>query len=326
MSDELKDLDFTNKETLETLIEQTYKVENEYKALQKVLKEMLEVLPNALWVLDNKKNIILQNHLAAANAELLGQIDLKKPNDELEFKGRFFVAKVLADNEKFIIQATDISDQKRNERLASMGAVAAHLAHEIRNPIGSVSLLASTLYARTELKNKHIVLEMQKAISRVERIINSTLLFTKGVHINRICFDLSELKDECEQVCAAYNFSSDIKFDFSFPQMQINADKSLLSLVLQNLIYNGIDAIEESERGSGTLCVKASAANGEICVRVYDDGVEIADEKAVFEAFKTTKLKGNGLGLSLSKQIIEAHGGKMGFEKKPKCFYFVLGM
>lgn len=324
MSDELKDLDFTNKETLETLIEQTYKVENEYKALQKVLKEMLEVLPNALWVLDNKKNIILQNHLAAANAELLGQIDLKKPNDELEFKGRFFVAKVLADNEKFIIQATDISDQKRNERLASMGAVAAHLAHEIRNPIGSVSLLASTLYARTELKNKHIVLEMQKAISRVERIINSTLLFTKGVHIDRLCFDLSELKDECEQVCAAYNFSSDIKFDFSFPQMQINADKSLLSLVLQNLIYNGIDAIEESERGSGTLCVKASAANGEICVRVYDDGVEIADEKAVFEAFKTTKLKGNGLGLSLSKQIIEAHGGKMGFEKEPKCFYFVL--
>ncbi len=52
-----------------------------------------------------------------------------------------------------------------------MGSVAAHLAHEIRNPIGSISLLASTLFARSELKNKHIVLEIQKAIARVERIV-----------------------------------------------------------------------------------------------------------------------------------------------------------
>lgn len=127
----------------------------------------------------------MQNQEALKNPKLLSIISLDKIRDELEFEGRFYAVKIIAHNEKTIVSATDISDEKRNERLASMGSVAAHLAHEIRNPIGSISLLASTL-ARSELKNKHIVLEIQKAIARVERIVNSTLLFTKGVHINAL--------------------------------------------------------------------------------------------------------------------------------------------
>ncbi len=58
--------------------------------------------------------------------------------------------------------------------------------------------------------------------------------------------------------------------------------------------------------------------------RVYDNGCEIKDENLVFEAFRTTKLKGNGLGLSLSKEIINAHKGELKFEIQPKNFYFVL--
>lgn len=332
MNDEsLKNLDFTNKETLEALIEQTYVIENEYNALkesfaslQQMMNEIVEVLPNALWMLNKDKSIHLQNQLGKENDELLGAIDLSKAHYELEFKGHFFVVKNISYGDKFIIQATDISAEKRNERLASMGSVAAHLAHEIRNPIGSISLLVSTLYERSELKNKHIVLEMQKAISRVERIVNSTLLFTKGVHINAAPFNLSELKDECETVVNSYNFNAKIDFEFDFLDLELNADKALLSLVLQNLIYNGIDAIEEKEADCGKVCIKTSVENAKIWVKVYDDGKEIADEKAVFEAFKTTKLKGNGLGLSLSKEIINAHGGELNFSKEPKCFYFAL--
>lgn len=332
MNDEtLKNLDFNNKETLEALIEQTYVVENEYKALnesyaslRQMVSEIIEVLPNALWVLNQDKSINLQNQLGNENADLLGAIDLSKAHYELEFKGHFFVVKNISYGDKFIIQATDISAEKRNERLVSMGSVAAHLAHEIRNPIGSISLLASTLFARSELKNKHIVLEMQKAIARVERIVNSTLLFTKGVHINAAPFNLRELKDECEAVVNSYNFNAKIDFEFDFLDGEVNADKALLSLVLQNLIYNGIDAIEEKEAEFGKVCIKTSVENAKIWVRVYDDGKAIADEKAVFEAFKTTKLKGNGLGLSLSKEIVGAHGGELNFDTEPKCFYFTL--
>lgn len=329
--DLVKNLDFNNKETLEALIEQTYVVENEYKALKEsyaslmqMMNEIIKVLPNALWVLNNDKSITLQNQLGKENAKLLEAIDLSKAHYELEFGGNFFVVRNISYGDKFIIQATDISVEKRNERLVSMGSVAAHLAHEIRNPIGSISLLASTLFARSELKNKHIVLEMQKAISRVERIVNSTLLFTKGVHINKAYFNFAELKDECEAVVNSYNFNAKIDFKFDFLELELNADKALLSLVLQNLIYNSIDAIEEKEAEFGAVNIKTSIENGKIWVRVFDDGKEIADEKVVFEAFKTTKLKGNGLGLSLSKEIIKAHEGELNFIKEPKCFYFTL--
>ena len=59
-------------------------------------------------------------------------------------------------------------------------------------------------------------------------------------------------------------------------------------------------------------------------MEILDNGCEIKDEKLDFEAFKTTKLKGNGLGLSLSKEIINAHKGELGFKIKPKLFYFTL--
>ena len=331
----LKSLDSNEKEALQKglkdLIEQTYVIENEYKILNEnynflrnMMDEIIEVLPSALWVLDEKKNIILQNKEALKNQKLLNIIDLEKSRDELEFERKFYAVKNTAHNEKTIILATDISDEKRNERLASMGGVAAHLAHEIRNPIGSISLLASTLFARSELKNKHIVFEIQKAIARVERIVNSTLLFTKGVHINASNFNLLELKEECESAISSYNFSAEIDFKIEFLDLQIYADKALLSLVLQNLIYNSIDAIEESETNEPKIEILSTLQNDKLCIKVYDNGCAIKDENLVFEAFKTTKLKGNGLGLSLSKEIINAHKGELGFEGFPKNFYFTL--
>ncbi|MPV53796.1 GHKL domain-containing protein [Campylobacter hepaticus] len=331
----LRTLDSHEKETLqkglESLIEQTYVIENEYKILNEnynflraMVDEIIEVLPSALWILDKEKNIILQNQEALKNPKLLNIISLDKMRDELEFEGSFYAIKIIDHNEKTIISAIDISDEKRNERLASMGSVAAHLAHEIRNPIGSISLLASTLFARSEFKNKHIVLEIQKSIARVERIVKSTLLFTKGVHINTACFNILELKEECQSAINAYNFSASIDFVIDFLDMKICADKVLLSLVLQNLIYNAIDAIEEKEVENPYIRIIATCENDLLCIRIYDNGCVIKDKNRVFEAFKTTKLKGNGLGLSLSKEIIDAHKGNLGFELDPKNFYFTL--
>ncbi|MCR6591229.1 two-component sensor histidine kinase [Campylobacter insulaenigrae] len=331
----LKSLDSNEKEDLQRglklLIEQTYVVENaynqlneNYSALIHTINEIIEVLPMALWVLDTNKNITLQNNLAKQQPELLECIDFQKSHYELEFEHKFYLVKVTSHADKLIISATDISDEKRNERLASMGIVAAHLAHEIRNPIGSISLLSSTLFERSELKNKHIVLEIQKAISRVERIVNSTLLFTKGVHVNLSHFNIKELQEECEQAINSYNYLININFIFDFIDFVIYADKALLALVLQNLIYNAIDAIEEIEEENGEIQIICTKREDKIFIKVYDNGIAIKDKKMVFEAFKTTKLKGNGLGLSLSKQIIEAHNGVLGFEDNPKCFYIEL--
>lgn len=331
----LNSLDTAEKEVfkkgLSDLIEQTYVIENEYKllnesyeSLQSFIKQIVETMPNSIWVLEDNGEIFLQNSEAEKNRELLNFIDFSKVKDEVEHEGEFYLIKTIKKDEKTIVSATDITGEKRRERLASMGQVAAHLSHEIRNPIGSIALLASTLFNRVDIKSKPIVLEMKRSIWRVERIIKATLLFTKGIQINMQRFSIKELESECEQAVSYYTYTKDIEFDIELFDDTIQGDKDLLSLVLQNLLFNAIDAIEEDDKEEGRVVVKGEMAQGFYEISVLDSGKQIENETILFEPFKTTKTKGNGLGLTLSKQIIEAHDGEICVKKNPKRFYIRL--
>ncbi|AQW82704.1 sensor histidine kinase [Campylobacter pinnipediorum] len=312
---------------LKNLIEQTYMIEQEYKNLyasyenlQKIIKDVVDVLPTAIWILNSDETLFLQNAQASKNNKLFNQLDLNEAEYEIEFEAKFYLVKISNKDDKKIISAIDITSQKRNERLASMGQVAAHLAHEIRNPIGSISLLSSTLLKRVDDKNSFIVKEMQSAIWRVERIIKATLLFTKGVHINRQPFNFLDLKKDCEDALKYYDYSKEIDIRLDFQKSFYNADKELLSLVFQNLLFNAIDAIEDDENDSGEIKIWYEKTDEEHRFYMYDSGVSIADKRIVFEPFKTTKLKGNGLGLSLCLQIIQAHKGSIEISLNPKTF------
>ena len=316
------------KKGLEDLISQTYVIEDEYKklnesytSLQNFIAQIIEVQPNALWVLDENGEIFLQNSEAKKITGLLKHIDdSSKSTYEIEHKGNFYLVKVALQEDKTIISATDITEEKRKDRLASMGQVAAHLSHEIRNPIGSVSLLASTLFKKVDIKSKPLVLEIRKAIWRVERIIKATLLFTKSLQPNFQYFCLDKLNEECELAVEQYTFSKDIDFTFDFPHTQIEGDFELLVLVLQNFIFNAIDAIEEGENENG----KVSIIYKNEAIYITDNGKKIENENILYEPFKTTKTKGHGLGLALSLQIIKAHSGMITLLKDTKGFKITL--
>lgn len=323
MSD-IKNQDIKN--TLESLIEQTYKVEKEYKilsagyeSLQKFVREIVESLGAALWVVDKNGHILIQNTLAAPLYEVFKQIKLENKSQEIEHKGAIYAVKITKSNENSVILATDISAEKRSARLVSMGAVAAHLSHEIRNPIGAVALLTSTLLKRSDEKNRPLIEEIIKALGRVERIIKATLLFTKGVRANKQNFALSKLKEACQTAVKCYDFSKEIDFEFSGFEGEICADFDLLDLVFSNFIFNGIDAIEESDDFKGILSIKHTLNGDNHDFEISDSGVKI-DPKVIYEPFKTTKLKGNGLGLALSIEIINAHKGSLALQNEPKIF------
>ncbi|MBR8465627.1 GHKL domain-containing protein [Campylobacter sp. faydin G-140] len=312
---------------LKNLIEQTYLIEQEYKNLhssyenlQRIIKEVVESMPTALWVLNNDGSLFLQNSEALQNTDIFTKINLNLNVQEIELNGLIYLVKITQKDDKKIVSCIDITEQKRTERLASMGQVAAHLAHEIRNPIGSITLLAETLLKRTEERNIPIVNEIQKAIWRVERIIKATLLFTKGVQINPQEFDFLELKNECEDAIKYYAYSKEININLNFVSKIYKADKNLLSMVFQNLLFNAIDAIEESDNDSGEINLWYEQSEDEHKFYIYDSGVSITDKNIVFEPFKTSKLKGNGLGLSLCLQIIAAHNGSIEVLLNPKTF------
>jgi len=315
--------------TLDTLINQTYVVEQEYKdmkasyeALQKILIEIIEFLPTAIWVLDEQGSIFLEN----TNAKNLG-FDLHKfkHNGEVEIDDATYLIKASKLGQKTIVQATDITEQKRTQRLVSMGQMAAHLAHEIRNPVGSVAILASTLAPMVSEKIRPIVNEMKKSIWRVERIIKATLLFTKGVAIKKVPFSLKSLEAELNDCITSYSYQKEIEFDISLPDVTIEGDFDLLTMVLQNMIFNAIDAIEDCKEDNGKITVSYGKDAKHHKILVHDSGAPVADKSILFDPFKTTKTKGNGLGLALSMQIAKAHRGSITLSKDDKTFVLNLG-
>jgi len=298
---------------LEYLINQTYEVEKEFKELKNVLNGVIEFLPQAIWVIDKQQNIIAQN----SKAKTLPQI-LNSSNDEIEINDKVFLIQKSNLKEKTIISATDITEQKRNQRLISMGQMAAHLAHEIRNPIGSISILLSILNKKCNTKN--IIDEIKQAIFRVERIIKSTFLFSKGVKIKPKNFYISELEKELKDIINYYSYTKEIDFIYFLPDIEIRADFDLLLLVLQNIIFNAIDAIEEDNNEMGLIEILYEKQKNYHCFNIYDSGIEFENKNILFDAFKTTKTKGNGLGLALSLQIIEAHNGNITLSNQKKGF------
>ncbi len=305
---------------LKEIIDHSYKLEDEFKELQNITANVIDFLPNALWVFHDNGEIFIQNGEAKKAGALITLIDSNLLTSEIEFENKIYLIKSIQASKKLIISATDITQQKRSQRLASMGKIAAHLAHEIRNPIGAISLLTSTLKNRVKPINRSIVLEIQKSIYRVERIIKSTLLFTKGTSISKESFKLLKLQDEIEDAFENYAMSKDIELSVDFKDCKIDGDFDLLSIVMQNFLYNAIDAIEEDEFEDGKITFKHYNEDKNNIITVTDSGKAIEDETVLFEPFETTKLKGTGLGLNLSLEIIKAHNGKIELLKEQKGF------
>ena len=303
-------------EELNLLIEQTYKVEKEfnelkssYAHLQDTVEKVVEFLPNAIWIVNSDNTIFLQNSRARELWKLLELLEYKNDDYEVKFQDSSYLVKSSSYKDKVMLSVTDITEQKRKENLATMGQMAAHLSHEIRNPIGSISLLSSTLKKRVIAENIPIVEEIQKSVSRIDRIIKATLMFSKGVEATKEPFEWKSLKELLDMSVDYYAYSKDIKFIYPTEDFIINADKDLLEMLFSNFIINAIDAIELDEEEEGVIEVAYAADKKFHIFKIYDSGVEIENKKDLFEAFKSTKVKGNGLGLVLSKQIAEAHGG-----------------
>jgi two-component system NtrC family sensor kinase/two-component system sensor histidine kinase AtoS len=321
-------------EELNLLIEQTYKVENEfnelkssYAYLQDTVEKVVEFLPNAIWILNDDESVFLQNSRARELSELLKLLEYKSDDYEIKFSEKSFLIKSSTYKDKVMLSATDITEQKRKENLATMGQMAAHLSHEIRNPIGSISLLSSTLKKRVIPENTPIVDEIQKSVHRIERIIKATLMFSKGVTAHKESFMWSQLQEELESAVSYYGYTKDIEFLYPKDDFEITADKDLLEMMFSNFLTNAIDAVELDENEDGKIEISYENNGYFHIFRIYDSGVAIDNPKELFEAFKSTKVKGNGLGLVLSRQIAQAHGGNVKLlDDKSKIFEIKLAV
>ena len=146
-------------------------------------------------------------------------------------------------------------------------------------------------------------------------------MFSKGVEATKEPFSWSSLKKSIDESVEYYAYSKEIEFIFPTQDFTINADKDLLEMLFTNFIINAIDAIELDEEEDGVIEVLYHTDENYHVFEIYDTGIDIENKKDLFEAFKSTKVKGNGLGLVLSKQIADAHNGYVGLiDSKRKGF------
>lgn len=340
------------KQLLEEFITIISRYEKDVKDAKALYEWLIETLPQAIWVYNHDGSFFYRNSHAIEISGLLDSIpglqarfssenraelessaksSLKKQHDpalnlqtEVEYGKKIFLLQTNSFQNRLLITATDITTQKRQARLASMGQISAHLAHEIRNPIGSISILTSLLRKSAQDSQLPVIDELQKSIFRVERIIKATLLFSKGISAHKAPVKLAELQDELHAFVRSYSFSKQIAFDFLFADKIACMDKDLILIALQNFLFNAIDAIEESENESGQVTIHCGIVQDELEIFIKDTGKPFDDPNILFEPFVTTKLKGNGLGLALSSQIIYAHSGRIELDAPSKEFRIYL--
>lgn len=202
---------------------------------------------------------------------------------------------------------------EKAERLASVGVLAASMAHEIRNPVAGISNAIQVLSSDLTLEPEHLVVfdEIQHQTQRINRAINNLLTYARPVDPQLVSGDLNTILQKSMVLMEGQIQEARIKLiqDFDPQPPHIMIDDQQLQQVFVNLILNAIQAMAPD----GVLTLKTEQEDQYVCASVSDTGVGIPDDQktGIFEPFFTTKPKGTGLGLAICKSIIQKHGGRL---------------
>jgi len=200
----------------------------------------------------------------------------------------------------------------RKNRLADLGQMASHVAHEVRNNLVPVTLYLSLLRRRIsdDSGSLEVVDKISAGFTALDATLNDLLHFTSEREPKRQAFSLSRLLEEVYGSLAPQAAAQSIQVATDVPKEQtIVADQDMLRRAVLNLTLNALDAMP---RG-GSLVVTSARCGDSIEIEVADSGPGLSDQvlSRAFEPFFTTKCGGTGLGLAIVYRIAEAHGGSV---------------
>jgi len=215
----------------------------------------------------------------------------------------------------------------RVERMASIGKLAAVVAHEINNPLAGIltysKLLKKRLGKEPEPNAENVAMLdlMESESRRCGEIVKNLMTFGRPTSVNMEPSDLNSVIDRCVRLVqhqlTLKNIELHLDLEKSLPA--VRCDNGQIEQVLLALVMNAIDAVPNG--GNLSLASRTSPGGGSVQLEVRDDGVGMPKEviAKMFEPFFTTKERGRGLGLGLaiSRNIVDRHGGKIGVVSEP---------
>jgi C4-dicarboxylate-specific signal transduction histidine kinase len=261
------------------------------------------------------------------------------PRGERYFESRLVPEVTATGSTKSVLAITrDITDRKRGEeererlrqaeadlarvmRITTMGELTASLAHEVNQPIAA-ALTNSNTCLRWLRRDPPEVEEACEAVSRIVKdatraadiIKRIRSMFQKGaaqhepVDVNEAIRDVIVLMRN-----EAYRHSVSLRVDLATDLPKVMADRVQLQQVLTNLMLNGVEAMKDTDTARELTVKSERAENSHLLISVSDTGMGLAPQQAeqIFNAFYTTKPDGTGMGLPISRSIIESHGGRL---------------
>jgi signal transduction histidine kinase len=228
--------------------------------------------------------------------------------------------------EAILINMMDVTRAKELEhflriqdKMSSLGRVAAGIAHEIRNPLSGINIYLNTLekvYEREDSldKVKQIIKQMQSASSKIESVIRRVMDFSKPGEPTFVSTNLNKPIEEAINLSSVALRKRGIKLEkiLAEPMPPIRADPRLIEQVMLNLITNAAEAMKNVE-GAKKIEIVSSVKAERVIAKISDSGpgVPLHMRDKIFDPFYTTKNGSTGIGLSLSHRIITDHGGSL---------------
>ena len=335
------------------LIDQVHRQLEEVVALKQHSEGILESSPAGIAVLDPTEVIVSANLAFATLAgrsrsevvgRTLGQVlalgDLPAPGaggvqvtcrDALD-RLRHLEVNVApmrggADRDRRVLVIQDVTERvamesalKEQEHLASLGVLAAGVAHEVNTPLTGISSYAQLLLAETRADDprRELLEKVEKQTFRASRIVSNLLEFARQPGRERKLVDLGPLIVETAELLRERLAAHRVRLLWQPPAepVPVLGSEGELQQVFTNLMLNAIDAMAEA--GGGALRVECRVEGGRALIHVDDEGPGITPEAAasIFQPFFTTKRGqgGTGLGLSICHSLLEQHGGRIRFE------------
>ncbi|MEI7751470.1 MAG: ATP-binding protein [Candidatus Omnitrophota bacterium] len=238
------------------------------------------------------------------------------------FLTAFFIMK------KGLFDVEELAQAARRDKLVAIGVLAASINHEVKNPLFIIKGLSESCLERQKegiFPNKDKALEsandaLKRSVAQADRamdIIKRLSLFAKAGIDSEMKFELVEIAQVVEDILplvrfelAAHNIALVRDIPQNLPKVRI--DRRYFEEILFNLLVNACQALREKSEG-GEIVIRGACVSGEVCVIIKDNGSGIhADKlKDVFRPFYTTKAEGTGLGLYITKQLIEKVSGRI---------------
>lgn len=210
---------------------------------------------------------------------------------------------------------------RRTERLAALGQLTAGLAHELRNPLGTIKASAEILTKESTKRRPEVMSEMAgyigSEVDRMNGLISSFLDFARPLQIHPVAASLRSVADDVIRQHAepARNCNVEILLRMPADGLEFTFDPDMLKLALSNLLQNAIQASAPGQK----VEIRAQLANPDVLIFVQDHGKGIQPEhlENIFNPFFTTKPQGVGLGLAIVSKIVDEHQGRINVFSEP---------